>query len=304
MHNCPVSASPVPPQVPSAHRQFLELVANVRPELHRYCARMTGSIVDGEDVVQDTLAKALYALGMLEEVPALRPWLFRVAHNAAIDFLRRHHSSPIEPVAELPESVQADDTVDHEAVRLALATFLLLPPLQRSAVILKDVLGHSGAEIAETLGTTVPAVKAALVRGRARLQQVQPGALTPDTPSDALPGSAALDAYVSLFNQGDWDGVRALLAQEVRLDLVSIARRKGKAVGDYFARYAGQSDLRVARGMLEGRAVLWVYTPKASASPAYFIALDSVQGRITGIRDYRYVPYVVNELALTPQQAS
>ncbi|MDP9149584.1 MAG: RNA polymerase sigma factor [Myxococcota bacterium] len=56
---------------------------------------MTGSIVDGEDVVQDTLAKAFYGLGTLDELPALRPWLFQVAHNAAIDFVRRHdHSLP------------------------------------------------------------------------------------------------------------------------------------------------------------------------------------------------------------------
>src|SRR5262249_49131030 len=74
------------------------LVANVRPELHRYCARMTGSIADGEDVVQDTLARAYYALPELDPVPPLRPWLFRIAHNRAIDHNRRYDRRMREPL--------------------------------------------------------------------------------------------------------------------------------------------------------------------------------------------------------------
>jgi RNA polymerase sigma factor (sigma-70 family) len=71
-------------------RQFLALVENVRPELHRYCARMTGSIAEGEDIVQDTLAHAYYELAELKELPAMRSWLFRIAHNRALDYLRRY----------------------------------------------------------------------------------------------------------------------------------------------------------------------------------------------------------------------
>src|SRR5213592_1125098 len=82
--------------------RFATLVAEIRPELHRYCARMTGSIADGEDVVQDTLARAYYVLAEMEEMPALRPWLFRIAHHRAIDHLRRYDrrmSEPLEPAA-------------------------------------------------------------------------------------------------------------------------------------------------------------------------------------------------------------
>jgi DNA-directed RNA polymerase specialized sigma24 family protein len=64
-------------------------VSGVRPELHCYCARLTGSVIEGEDIVQETLAKAFYALSLSPEVPPLRPWLFRIAHNTALDFLRR-----------------------------------------------------------------------------------------------------------------------------------------------------------------------------------------------------------------------
>jgi len=301
VHNRAVSSPAIPAPLPQAYRQFLELVAGVRPELHRYCARMTGSIADGEDVVQDTLAKAFYALGTLDELPTLRPWLFRVAHNAAIDFTRRLQRSPVHLAAELPDVPDVDESVDPETVRAALAVFVALPPLQRSVVILKDVVGHSAAEIAGMLETTVPAVKAALFRGRERLRQErarQPGAI--DTVAMPPEASAALEAYVRLFNAGDWDGVRALLADEVRLDLVSVATRKGKAVGVYFGRYAAEPDVRLTLGRLEGRAVLWAFAPKSSEHPKYFIEVALDGERVTAIRDYRYVPYVTSELALAP----
>jgi DNA-directed RNA polymerase specialized sigma24 family protein len=69
--------------------EFLALVGDLRPELHRYCARLTGSVMDGEDVVQDSLASAFVALKTLEASPSMRAWLFRIAHNRALDLLRR-----------------------------------------------------------------------------------------------------------------------------------------------------------------------------------------------------------------------
>src|SRR6266851_6864238 len=79
-------------------RRFLALVEDVRPDLHRYCARMVGSVVDGEDVVQDTLARAYYELSALREPPALRAWLFRIAHNRALDHMRRYERRMSEPL--------------------------------------------------------------------------------------------------------------------------------------------------------------------------------------------------------------
>jgi RNA polymerase sigma-70 factor, ECF subfamily len=67
--------------------EFFALAGELRPQLHRYCARLMGSVIDGEDVVQDTLARALAALGEIEEMPQIRPWLFRIAHNRALDLL-------------------------------------------------------------------------------------------------------------------------------------------------------------------------------------------------------------------------
>ncbi|TJW35206.1 MAG: RNA polymerase sigma factor, partial [Mesorhizobium sp.] len=83
--------------------QLLALAGELRPELHRYCARLMGSVIDGEDVVQDTLVRALAALQdvelqNLEETPPLRPWLFRIAHNRALDLLRSRAVRMAEPI--------------------------------------------------------------------------------------------------------------------------------------------------------------------------------------------------------------
>ncbi|HSO33796.1 MAG TPA: sigma-70 family RNA polymerase sigma factor [Labilithrix sp.] len=282
--------SETPATMAQAREQFLGLVAGVRPELHRYCARLTGSVIEGEDIVQDTLAKAFYAMSQTVEVPPLRPWLFRIAHNAAIDFLRSRARRLTEPTDEIDAIAAYEDAPDPLVVRAALARFLTLPLIQRSAVILKDVLGHSLEETAETMGTTVMAVKAALVRGRKSLLDEARGEPAPT--SDAR---RDLERYVSLFNARDWDGVRALVGDDCRLDLVAKSQRRGKEVGLYFGNYAkADVQLRVVR--LEGQLALAAHLGAAEA-PSYFVLLTFEGGKVTTIRDYRYVPYIALEAA-------
>jgi RNA polymerase sigma-70 factor (ECF subfamily) len=274
--------------VSAARDEFLRIVADVRPELHRYCARLTGSVIEGEDIVQDTLAKAFYALGLSPSLPPLRPWLFRIAHNAALDFLKSHGRRLTDPRADLTDVAGFDEAPDPFATRLALRRFLALPVIQRSAVILKDVLGHSLEETAETMETTVMAVKAALVRGRAGLRESEG-----ETPPAPTATREELERYAALFNARDWDGVRALVGEDCRLDLVSRSQRRGKEVGMYFGRYAGeQITVRVVQ--LEGRLALAAYPPGATA-PAYFMLLGFADGHVQTIRDFRYVPYIANE---------
>src|SRR5580700_4267077 len=107
--------------VAKARDEFLSLVGELRPELHRYCARLTGSVIEGEDIVQETLAKAFYTMSLNPEVPPLRPWLFRIAHNAAIDWLKSHGHKHTEARADLDDVVTFDDTPDPTIVRAALA---------------------------------------------------------------------------------------------------------------------------------------------------------------------------------------
>lgn len=276
-----------------AREEFLALVEAIRPELHRYCARLTGSVIEGEDIVQESLAKAFYALSLGTAMPVLRPWLFRIAHNTAIDYLKSHGRKLTDVRDDVADLAGYDDAPDPFVVRAALARFVALPLQQRSAVILKDVLGHSLEEAAETMGTTVMAVKAALVRGRAALRADE----ELDARADAQ-RRADLDRYASRFNARDWEGVRALIADDCRLDLVAKARRRGKEVGQYFGRYEKES-VRVHVGRLEGELCLGAYVGDATV-PSYFILLGFEAGRVETIRDFRYVPYIATEADFVP----
>jgi len=293
-----------PPELGQARARFLELVAEIRPELHRYCARLTGSVVDGEDVVQDTLAKAYYAISMATEMPPLRPFLFRIAHNTALDLLRRYDRRHVELVADAPEEAAMDERPDPEVVRAALATFLELPIAQRSAVILKDVLGCTLEEIVDCTGSSLPAVKAALFRGRTALREqvrAEPSAATLSL-ADRAEERARLHRYAALFNARDFEALRASIAEDCRLDLVSRAQRRGPAVREYFERYADVRDLRAVPGVLGdgagGRLALAIHSPRASAHPGYFILLEWRGERVTVIRDFRYVTYIADEVLL------
>ena len=281
-----------------SRQHFLALVADLRPELHRYCARMTGSIADGEDIVQETLARAYYALPEHPEMPELRPWLFRIAHNRALDFLRRYEHRMGEPLGASPDraggdSVDPEDALAREhALHAAVSRFIELAPAQRSCVILKDVLGHSLDEIATLLELSVPAVKAALHRGRVRLRDelANVAEIAPQ------PASPVVARYAALFNARDWDGVRALLADDVRLDLVQRSQRSGRRdVGVYFTNYDRFSDWQLRPAWLEGREVLAVYRNPGDTRPGYFIELTLHDERIAAIRDFRYVPYIAGE---------
>jgi len=287
------------PGLQESRRRFLALVSEVRPELHRYCARMTGSVADGEDVVQDALARGYYELADLGEVPALRPWLFRIAHNRALDFLRGRERLRSEPFGvALEDAVEAEDdpesaTAREDSVRLAVSRFLEIAPAQRSCVVLKDVLGHSLEEIGAILGLSVPAVKAALHRGRARLGELS--ASSPSRPP-ARALSPDLARYAALFSARDWDGVRAMLRDDVRLDLVSRERRKGRAeVAHYFENYGRSGDWRLEPAWIDGREVLAVFRGVEDVPPGYFIEVGFEDGRVASIRDFRYVQYVALE---------
>jgi RNA polymerase sigma-70 factor (ECF subfamily) len=280
----------------AGREQFMEWVSAFRPELHRYCARMMGSAIDGEDVLQDALAKAFFQLSQSVSLPPLKPWLLRIAHNTALDHLKRYERRHADVLDDAVAETLVDDAADPATVRAALALFLDLPVLQRSAVVLKDVLGLSAEEIAETLQTTVPAVKAALVRGRTKLAEAGQPAHAAPTLSAGL--RATLDQWVSRFNARDWDGLRALLAKDVELDLVAKAQRRGAEVSQYFGNYA-KDDVTLTLGEVDGRVVLGVFRRGADA-PAYVIQLDVGPNGVRVIRDYRYVPYLGAALDFRP----
>ena len=276
------------------------LFAQLRPKLHRYCARMAGSFLDGEDAVQETFAKAVAAVG--EGIVLANPggWLFRIAHRVVLDLHRRRVSAPELLTEDIPHMLDPTDELHRRfAAAAALRTFMHLPSSQRSCVILMDVLGHSLKEVAETTGLTVPAVKAALHRGRARLRelstQTEAGA-SALTPSER----ALLHGYVERFNARDFDAVRAMLSEEIRLDLVARTTMKGRLeVGEYFGNYGGKPDWVLAAGCVEGRpAVLVCDSTDPDGAPRYFILLEWRDRSLTSIRDFRYAGYAIEGVAV------
>jgi RNA polymerase sigma-70 factor, ECF subfamily len=284
-----------------AEPEFARLMAQLRPRLHRYCARMTGSVLDAEDIVQETLMKAAGGYDA-QTVQHAEGWLFRIAHNTAMDFPRRRAREEAVFTDADPEGqmdTQADAGSRHVAT-MALRTFMRLPAAQRSTVILADVLGYALDEAAEILGTTLPSVKAALHRGRVRLRELA------QQPDDAL-APAALSAsdqallavYADRFNARDFDGLRDMLAEEVRLDLVGRLRLDGRtAVSSYFGNYAKVSGLRATAAAIEGRAALLINTEgsEGAGAPGYFILLEGRADQILGIRDFRYARYAMESL--------
>ena len=184
-----------------------------------------------------------------------------------------------------------------EAVKTAVTRFAELPIPQRSVIILKDVLDEPLAEIASLLDLTIDSVKAHLARGRARLREINAKAAQL---SEVRQPSVAVARYVALFNQKDWGGLRAMLADDVRLNQSSRPVREGPAdVGMFFSIYAGIDGVWLAPAWLEGREVIAVFESRRDARPSYFMWLEWRGNRITLIRDYKYVRYVMAGAELT-----
>ena len=276
-----------------------QLMTQLRPRLHRYCARMVGSVFDGEDIVQETFVKASQALPSAGTIDKAEAWLFTIAHNTALDALRRRRRQAEVPLdhdsPDLPDTApEADSWI---AAGASLATLMQLPVIQRATVVLMDVLEYSLAETVEMLASTLPAVKAALHRGRVRLKALSESGACEQLALSA-PEQARLRSYAERFNARDFDALRDLLAEDVKLDLVNRLRLTGrKDVSVYFSRYSESFDWNFSPGLAEGRPALLVSNPSdASATVRYVVLLEWVNGRIRGIRDFRYAAYVADGL--------
>jgi RNA polymerase sigma-70 factor, ECF subfamily len=271
---------------------FLETISTLRPALHRYCARMTGSVMDGEDVVQEALFEAYRKLDKFDQSRPLKPWLFRIAHNRCIDLLRhRGVQDEAEVAAAVPEATKPAEPVlgTGKAVEHLVRT---LPPKERACVLLKDVFDYSLEEIADLVDSTVGGVKAALNRARTKLTESSPTAKSARDASPEL--KRVMQLYVERFNRRDWDGVRELTSADARLNVAE--RFAGKfADAAYFYNYERwPRPWKLALGELDGEPVVIILLRGADAwTPHSAIRFEVIGQRIERVVDYIHCPWIL-----------
>jgi RNA polymerase sigma-70 factor (ECF subfamily) len=220
---------------------FAELIEPHRRELHAHCYRMLGSVHDADDALQETLLGAWKGRGGFERRSSLRSWLYAIATNACLRILegRRRRElpggagrgdDPREPLGgPRAEAVWIEPYPDEllryenrEGVELAyVAALQLLPPNQRAALILREVLGFSAREVAEILETSVAAVNSALQRARAKLERELPEHSQQET-LRALGDERSrelVERFVDAWNRADVGGIVAMLSEEASFSM-------------------------------------------------------------------------------------
>lgn len=236
------------------------LVEPHRAELQAHCYRMLGSLQDAEDAVQETFLKAWLALAGFEGRSSVRTWLFRIATNQCLNLLRaakRRRSSgdetataaaptggdavrwlqpyPDELLANMPDQLPGPESryESREAISLAFVRALqLLPPAQRAALLMRDVLGYPAAEAAELLDLSVDSLNGSLKRARAAVADSRA-----PTPAEPAPDPELLERFVAAFTAGAVDDLVALMTDDiwVRMPPLPFEYHGPAAAGGFFA---------------------------------------------------------------------
>ena len=258
---------------------FARLIAPYRAELSAHCYRMLGSIHDAEDALQEALLRAWRALPGFEGRSSLRSWLYRIATNACLRAIERRpprvlpidygppadpHDRPAAPLVEsvwiepFPDDQLAVDASyeEREAVELAfIAALQHLPARQRAVLILRDVLGFSAREVAESLDTTPVSIDSALQRAHKAVDHRMPERTQQATlralGDDAL--RATVDRYRDAWERADVDAVKAMLAEDAILAMPPHPTwyEGREAIGEFLRRLpfrAGRRERVVATG--------------------------------------------------------
>ena len=280
---------------------FRTLIDPHRRELQLHCYRILGSLQDAEDLVQETLLAAWRGIERFEARASLRAWLYRIATNRCLNFLRDRGRRPqtLEPYPDalLDAVVDASPAPEaryelREAVGLAFVSALAnLPPRQRAALVLRDVLGFGTAEVADMLDTGEGSVKGALQRARATLGAELPAA---DRGRVPVPHSARerelAGRFADAVEAGDIDEVVALLTDDALLTMPpQPLEYRGRAAVGAFLRRRGElrgTPLRVVPTRANGQPALGCYLPDphtAIARPYGLIVLTPEDGAIAAI---------------------
>jgi RNA polymerase sigma-70 factor (ECF subfamily) len=313
---------------------FVRLTAPHRPPLHRHCYRILGSLHDADDALQETMLRAWRGIGGFQPRAPLSAWLYRIATNVCLRMLEQRGRDPgaavdahLEPypdallddiasVAPGPEE-QAEE---RERIGLAFVTAMqLLPPKQRVAVVLRDVLDWSARDVADLLEDSVPAVNSALQRGRARLEREgrERTLARAHVPTDAAAEQRVMRRFQEAWAAVDVDRLVALLADDALLTMPpENARLEGSAqIGAFFATVPldGRLDripLVPCRANGQPALAAYAYERGEGVFDAYGVMVFAIEGeRITGITGFPRQPELFTRLGLptrigaTPQGA-
>jgi RNA polymerase sigma-70 factor, ECF subfamily len=264
--------------------EFMQEAEQLRRELLVHCYRLSGSVHDAEDLVQEAMLRGWRSYAGFRGEASVRTWLYRIATNAFLSSKRRPRHLPSDlgpPAADisldvvldeesawlepLPDALVASDAdpestvIERERLRLALTAALQrLPPRQRSALVLREALDFSAVEIADALGITVPAAKSLLQRARATLDAVDEPVHQADEPT----ASRLLDTYIRAFETSDIRLLERTLHDDAMLEMTP-ARTwfSGRATClPYLATVIGQSGEWSARATrANGQPAAFVY---------------------------------------------
>jgi RNA polymerase sigma-70 factor (TIGR02960 family) len=287
--------------------EFAARAERHRRELHVHCYRMVGSSEEAEDLVQETLLRAWRGRASLERDEWLRAWLYRIATNACLDAIKRDGRrvpslgsfrdvpwlqpypdqllDEAAPPAEEPDAA----VVGRETIELTfLAVIQLLPPRQRAALVLSDVLGWSAREVGEVLEIGVAAVNSALQRARATLREhLPPGRREEWTASASVTERERelLAGFIDTHERGDAEGALALVADDIRITMpphpylyegrATIAPLLESALGPDSI---GEWRLRPTRANRQPAAASWLRRPGDSEFRAFKLDVLRVRG--------------------------
>ena len=297
---------------------FRDLTEPYRRELQVHCYRILGSLTDAEDMLQETLIAAWRGLDGYEGRASVRGWLYRIATNRCLNALRdagrRIPTEPVPPFQPPPPSQLGEVTWlqpypdallepapepgpetrydTREAVELAFIVALQrMPPRQAATLILRDVLGYPGTEVADMLGTTEVAVKGALQRARAALDERRPADRAPAPPPGSSTEQHLARRFAEAFTAGDIPGLVALLTDDAWLSMPPAPHEYHgiPAIADFFRTsmaFRGDRHVTLVPARANTQPALGSYVADLAGAPGHpagLIVLTLTGDRIAAI---------------------